>query len=61
MTDDGKLQIVRLYEIDTAPTGEGTHFECNDGSVWHPTRPFERVDGERRDDVIYPYPKCRKQ
>ena len=48
------LQITRLYQINTAPTGEGTRYECSDGSVWRDTQPFKRRDAERVGDRIYP-------
>ena len=53
MTGEGQ-QIIRFYQVDTAPTGEGTQYECADGSCWHDTQPFESPDAQRVGDRIYP-------
>ena len=48
------LQVVRAYEIPSAPTGEGTRFETADGGIWHPSQPFERIGGRLIGDRIEP-------
>ncbi len=55
MVSDEHLRIVRMYELESAPTGEGTRYECNDGSVWHVAQPFEMPRGRIVGDVIIPY------
>ena len=55
MTDgDSSIQIVRYYEIMSAPTGEGARYECSDGTTWRDAQPFSRPDGTIIGDRIYP-------
>lgn len=54
MTGDNSVQIMRAYEIQSAPTGESARYECSDGSTWRDQQPFERADGERHGERIYP-------
>lgn len=37
------LQIVRFRYDPSAPTGESTLYECEDGSIWHDLGPFESI------------------
>jgi len=55
MTDDrGGVQIIRCYELWTAPTGEGTRYDCADGTVWRDCQPFERAEGEIHAGYVFP-------
>ena len=47
MTGNPELTIRRYFQESTAATGEGTRYECDDGSVWHDLQPFEKAAGYR--------------
>lgn len=37
----GELQIVRVWCDNSAPTGESSQYECDDGSLWYDRALFE--------------------
>ena len=55
-----ELQILRYWSDASAPTGENTQYDCEDGSTWHDAGPFElRTEtglrtGQRVGDRILP-------
>lgn len=55
---NGKLQIVRTWTDPAADTGEGTNYECADGSRWHddyePIAQTGSSTGRRVGNIITP-------
>lgn len=49
-TDSGS-KIVRSWTSPTAPTGEGTYYELEDGTVWKTTLSTPTITGVRYGDL----------